>query len=242
MSKARFIKTAMLPKDYPLICNAKGKILLEIAVAGRSNVGKSSLLNHLFMTKHLVKTSSTPGKTQALNFFVYEDRLVFADLPGYGYAEVPHSIRKQWGPMVQAYLEKRETLKLVLFLIDIRRIPNEDDLQFIDWIIHRQKGMILVLTKVDKVNRIERKANTAKILEALGAGNVHYVYYSTTKNQGRRELLAMISDAFAGESSHHRSPKGENLSIENSPEEEEDFSMEHSPEGEELSNENSQNH
>lgn len=200
MSKARFIKTALLPKDYPIIKNVKGQILTEVAVAGRSNVGKSSLLNHLFQTKHLVKTSSTPGKTQALNFFVYEDRLAFADLPGYGYAQVSQSVRKQWGPMVQTYLEKRETLQLVLFLIDIRRVPNQDDLQLFDWIIHNQKGMILVITKVDKVNRNERKLNTTKILDALGASNIHYVYYSTTKNQGRRELLAMIADACSEES------------------------------------------
>ena len=160
MSKAKFVKTAILPKDYPVIRNIRGKILPEIAVAGRSNVGKSSLLNHLFHSRHLVKTSSTPGKTQALNFFIFEDEIAFADLPGYGYAQVPHGVKKQWGPMVQAYLEKRETLKLILFLMDIRRIPNEDDLQFLDWVVHCQKSMIMVLTKVDKVKAKERKANT----------------------------------------------------------------------------------
>lgn len=198
--KAKFIKTAILPKDYPLIRNSNGQILPEVAVAGRSNVGKSSLLNHLFLSKHLVKTSSVPGKTQALNFFTFEDQIAFADLPGYGYAQVPQSVKKEWGPMVQNYLEKRETLKLILFLMDIRRIPNQDDLQFLDWVVHCEKSMILVLTKVDKVKREERKANTAKILEALGAGNIHYVNYSTTKNQGRRELLAMIHDALIEES------------------------------------------
>lgn len=201
MSKAKFIKTAILPKDYPLIRNAKGQVLAEVAVAGRSNVGKSSLLNHLFHTKHLVKTSSTPGKTQALNFFVFEDQLAFADLPGYGYAQVSQSVKKQWGPMVQTYLEKRETLKLVLFLMDIRRIPNAADFQLLDWIVHHQKAMILVLTKVDKVNLNERKLNTGKILDALGASNIHYVYYSVTKNKGRRELLAMIGDALKNETS-----------------------------------------
>ncbi len=200
MSKARFIKTALLPKDYPIIRNEKWQILPEVAVAGRSNVGKSSLLNHLFHTKNLVKTSSTPGKTQAVNFFVFEDFLAFADLPGYGYAQVSQSVKKQWGPMIQAYLEKRDTLKLILFLMDIRRIPNEDDLQFLDWVVHHQKAMILVLTKVDKVTRNERNLNTNKIIEALGAGNIHYVYYSATKNIGRRELLAMIQEAVAEES------------------------------------------
>jgi GTP-binding protein len=200
MSKARFVKTAILPKDYPAMRDAKGRALPEVAVAGRSNVGKSSLLNHLFHTKQLVKTSSTPGKTQALNFFNFEDRISFADLPGYGYAQVPLNVKKQWGPMVQSYLEHRETLKVILFLLDIRRIPNQDDQQFLDWVVHCQKSMILVLTKVDKVNRNERKLNTAKILEAFGASNLHYVYYSTVKHQGRRELLAMIDDALREES------------------------------------------
>ena len=133
-----------------------------------------------------------------------EDHIAFADLPGYGYAQVSQSVKKSWGPMVQAYLEKREPLQLVLFLIDIRRIPNEDDLQFFDWIVHSQKAMILVLTKVDKVKRNERKANTIKILEALAASNIHYIYYSATKNQGRRELFAMIADALAVEKEGHK--------------------------------------
>ena len=200
MSKAKFIKTAILPKDYPLIRDERGRVLSEVAVAGRSNVGKSSLLNDLFHSKFLVKTSSTPGKTQALNFFNFEDRIAFADLPGYGYAQVPQNVKKQWGPMVQAYLEKRETLKVILFLMDIRRIPNEDDLQFLDWVVSSEKAMILVLTKVDKVKINERKANTLKILEALRASNIHYVYYSATKNKGRKELLAMINDALSEES------------------------------------------
>jgi GTP-binding protein len=201
MSKAKFIKTAVLPKDYPMICNTKGQVLPEIAVAGRSNVGKSTLLNQLFLTKQLVKTSSTPGKTQALNFFIFEDRLAFVDLPGYGFAQVPQKIKKHWGPMIQSYLENREQLKLILFLMDIRRIPNQDDFQLLDWIVHYQKAMILVLTKTDKVNRNELKMNTMKILESLGASNVHYVHYSAMKNQTRWKLLAMIQEAVAEEES-----------------------------------------
>lgn len=199
MSRAKFIKTAIFPKDYPVIRNEKGIVLPEIAVAGRSNVGKSTLLNDLFHSNHLVKTSSTPGKTQALNFFDYEGRLAFADLPGYGYAKVSQNVKKQWGPMVQAYLEKRDTLKLILFLIDIRRTPNADDLQFLDWVVHHEKSMILVMTKVDKVNRNERKINTAKILDAFGASNLHYIHYSATKNEGRKELFRMIDDALKEE-------------------------------------------
>ena len=110
--KARFIKTAIWPKDYPTLKDDGGRLLPEIAVAGRSNVGKSSLLNHLFGSKGLVKTSSTPGKTQAINFFVVDEQLTFVDLPGYGYAEVPPSVRKQWGPMVEKYLKERQEIKL----------------------------------------------------------------------------------------------------------------------------------
>ncbi len=199
IGQAKFIKTALWAKDYPIIRDLKGHILPEIAVVGRSNVGKSSLLNHLFHTKHLVKTSCTPGKTQALNFFTLEDRWAFADLPGYGYAEVPLKVKKQWGPMVRSYLEKRETLKLILFLIDIRRRPNQEDLQLLDWILYHQKAMILILTKVDKVNRNERQENTKEIVETLGVEPIQWVHYSVTKNQGRRELIAMIKEALAEE-------------------------------------------
>lgn len=198
--KAQFIKTAMFSKDYPVIRNQSGEVLPEVAVVGRSNVGKSTLLNHLFHSKNLVKTSSTPGKTQALNFFTLNDAIAFADLPGYGYAEVPPSVKKQWGPIVQTYLEKRDTLKLILFLLDIRRQPNEEDFQFIEWALHSQKALILVLTKVDKVNQTEKKQNTKRILEAFNLDNLHYVLYSAPKNIGSRELMHHIQAAIKDES------------------------------------------
>lgn len=174
-----------------------GDILQEIAVAGRSNVGKSSLLNHLFQHKDLVKTSAVPGKTQLINFFSLDDVMGFVDLPGYGYAKVPQETRKKWGPMIQEYLEKREQLKLILFLFDIRRLPNDEDRMFIEWVAKKELGMILVLTKVDKVTLNQRNTNTKKILEAFDCENLHYTYYSTLKNVGRKELIAMIVDAFS---------------------------------------------
>lgn len=195
--KAKFIKTAIEPKDYPKLKTLSGEDMPEIAVAGRSNVGKSSLLNHLFQQKGLVKTSSTPGKTQALNFFTVDDALAFVDLPGYGFAHVPINIRKQWGPMVQTYLDKRPTLKLVLFLVDIRRTPNEEDLQLLDWICHKELAAILILTKTDKVNQRDKAANTAKILEAFGAENLHFVQYSVIKNTGRNQLIGMLKEALS---------------------------------------------
>ena len=195
----RFIKTALEPKDYPVLKNDTGKLLHEIAVAGRSNVGKSSLLNHLFQTQGLVRTSSTPGKTQALNFFISNEELVFVDLPGYGYAKVPISVRKQWGPMVQTYLEKRKQLKLMLFLFDIRRLPNDEDRELLAWASFYEIGIILVLTKMDKVKSSLRDAGVKKILQAFGVENLQFVKYSVTKNIGRNILIAMIQDALEGE-------------------------------------------
>lgn len=196
---AKFIKTAMKPADYPTLVDEKGARMREIAVAGRSNVGKSTLLNHLFQRKNLVKTSSKPGKTQALNYFTVDERLALVDLPGYGYASVSLSIRKSWGPMVQRYLEKSEPLELVLLLFDIRRLPNGDDMQMMEWLIAAEKAVLLVITKIDKVNKSERKKRTEKIIETFGVANLHHVHYSATKNIGRKELIAMINDAMREE-------------------------------------------
>lgn len=196
---ARFITSATKAAAYPTTKLPSGLEMDEIAVAGRSNVGKSSLLNHLFQSRDLVKTSSVPGKTQLINFFSLNDELSFVDLPGYGYAKVPMQVRKKWGPMIQEYLEKRTQLKLILFLFDIRRIPNDEDRELLDWIATAGKAVILVLTKVDKVTKNEKAANTRKIIEAFNCENLHYTSYSTTKNVGRKELIAMLIDALADE-------------------------------------------
>ncbi|MCE5318852.1 MAG: ribosome biogenesis GTP-binding protein YihA/YsxC [Parachlamydia sp.] len=190
---AKFIKTAVQPRDYPTLRKDSGDLLPEIAVAGRSNVGKSSLINHLLQVKGLAKTSSTPGKTQAINFFTTEDALVIVDLPGYGFAQVPLEVRKRWGPMVQSYLENRETLKALLLLFDIRRLPNEEDLKLLEWANYNSKPIILVLTKVDKVKRNEQQLQTKKILEAFQA-DLPYVHYSSTKNIGRLALIHKVKE------------------------------------------------
>lgn len=197
--RAKFIKTALLAKDYPVLRNPAGDLMPEIAVAGRSNVGKSSLLNHLFNSKHLVKTSSTPGKTQAINFFTVDDELAFVDLPGYGYANVPLHVKKQWGPMMKSYFENRTTVDIILLLLDIRRIPNEEDKQFVEWASFHEKALIVVITKVDKVNQKERKIFAERILAGLNAANIHHVQYSVPKNRGRKELISMILDALVTE-------------------------------------------
>ena len=130
ITSAEFVTSATKPSQYP----PEG--LPEIAFAGRSNVGKSSLINVLVNRKRLVKTSSTPGRTQLVNFFDINDSINFVDLPGYGYAKVPASVRKKWGPMIETYLSGRNTLKGVVVIMDIRRTPREEEQNLIDWLGH----------------------------------------------------------------------------------------------------------
>lgn len=191
--------TSAIKSPFPVVKNAKREVLPEVAVAGRSNVGKSTLLNDLFASKNLVKTSSIPGKTQLINFFTINDKLSFVDLPGYGFAKVPLEVRKEWGPMIQGYLNDRESLKLILFLFDIRREPVEEDLRLMEWIASAEKGVILVLTKVDKLTENEKRAQTKKILDSFGVENLHYIHYSAPKHVGRDVLIHMLNEALAEE-------------------------------------------
>lgn len=192
--EAKFVKSATSKENLPVLKTPQGKLMAEIAVIGRSNVGKSSLLNHLFQAKHLAKVSSRPGKTQLLNFFTVGDRLAFVDLPGYGYAEVPMQIRKDWVPMIEGYLRDRPSLQVILFLFDIRRNPNEEDIALVEWMMYHQKKVLLVLTKVDKVTQGARATQVKKILNDLHLEGVSHVLYSSTKNLGRNELIARISE------------------------------------------------
>ncbi len=144
---AEFVLSAKEPAHYP------PALLPEIAFAGRSNVGKSSLINTLVKRKGLARTSNTPGRTQEINFFTVNDRFAFIDLPGYGYAKVPEKIRSHWGPMIEAYLSERETLRLVVLILDIRRDPSPEDRQLIGWLLYYRLPFLIVLTKIDKVSR-----------------------------------------------------------------------------------------
>lgn len=180
--RAKFVTSAVDPEQFPK------STLPEIAVAGRSNVGKSSLLNHLFRQKNLVKTSSKPGKTQTINFFVVPNAFSFVDLPGYGYAKVPFAVRAEWGPMIQKYFEVRQTLMHLLLLFDCRRIPSEEDLALAAWAAHVNLPYTLILTKIDKLNQKEKRAQKEKILEKFGQGAVKIIDYSILKGTGRGEL------------------------------------------------------
>ena len=158
---AEFVLSATKPVHYP------PALLPEVAFAGRSNVGKSSLINTLVKRKGLARTSNTPGRTQEINFFTVNDRFAFIDLPGYGYAKVPEKIRSHWGPMIETYLSQRETLRLVVLILDIRRDPSEEDRQLIGWLQYYRLPFLIVLTKIDKVSRGQRAERQRRITEAL---------------------------------------------------------------------------
>jgi GTP-binding protein len=190
---ASFIKTVVKLEDIPFLQDRP-----EIAVVGRSNVGKSTLLNHFLGVKNLAKTSSTPGKTRALNFFKVDEKIIFVDMPGYGYAAVSKQEAQQWSRLVEGYLKQRESLKLLLFLVDIRRIPGDEDLKMLEWIQFHKVPALLVLTKVDKVSQSERSLQTERITDRIKG--LPYVHYSATKNQGRKELSALIKNYLKGNS------------------------------------------
>lgn len=186
-----FIKSAFKPEDFPHFRESHGQSLPEIAVVGRSNVGKSSLLNHLFQ-KDLVKTSSTPGKTQAINFFTLNRQLVFVDLPGYGYAKVPTSMKQLWGSMIEGYLDQRVELRLILMLLDIRHTPTKDDFQFIEWLHARNLPSIIILTKTDKLNRSEKEQKIRAMHTLLPSDSFPVIPYSVHEVDGRKQLIQQI--------------------------------------------------
>jgi len=168
-----------------------GDRLPQIAVAGRSNVGKSSLLNRIVGKKRLAKVSSTPGRTRSLNFFRINNRFHLVDLPGYGYAKVSKSIREQWGRLIEEYLISGEQLIGLVLLLDCRRDPTPEDSELIDWLAERQLPVLIAMTKVDKLNR-SRMMQKEKSLEAeLGAP---VVGFSAVTGQGKKELLAAVME------------------------------------------------
>lgn len=189
---AEFVLSATKPAHYPPAA------LPEIAFAGRSNVGKSSLINTLVKRKGLARTSNTPGRTQEINFFTVNERFAFIDLPGYGYAKVPEKIRNNWGPMIETYLSERETLRLVVLILDIRRDPSPEDRQLIDWLLHYQLPVLIVLTKIDKVSRNQLVERKRRISEDLGLpSTVDTVSFSAKTGEGKDLLWREIRRAMA---------------------------------------------
>ncbi|HZV82284.1 MAG TPA: ribosome biogenesis GTP-binding protein YihA/YsxC [Geobacteraceae bacterium] len=173
-----FIKSATKPAHYP------ESDLPEIAFAGRSNVGKSSLINVLVNRKNLVRTSSTPGRTQLINFFDVNGTFTLVDLPGYGFAKVPLAVKKQWGPMMETYLSLRPNLCGVVLILDVRRTPGDEDLQMVSWLRTYGVTPILVVTKCDKVSKNERAKQLAQIAGVLGVEKSELCCFSALSREG----------------------------------------------------------
>ncbi len=171
----------------------------EIAFAGRSNVGKSSLMNRLLNRKKLVKTSGTPGKTRTLNFFTINNAFYLVDLPGYGYAKRSKTERAQWGQLIEGYVADREPLKGFVLLIDIRHAPTEDDLNMVEWLTNSGKRFILVGTKADKLSNNKLQSSLARTKRVLAWKGEHQILpFSAVTGRGKDELWQWIEETLHG--------------------------------------------
>ena len=167
---------------------------IEIAFAGRSNVGKSTLINKLFNRKNLARVSSVPGKTAPINFYKLEN-IFFADLPGYGYAKVSKSEKQRWSELIEGYLNSDRDFYLVFLLIDMRHAPSADDLQMIDYLIETERPFVIVLTKADKLKKSERISRMEKFAEEIPHfDEIHTVPFSSQTFEGVEELRKIIDD------------------------------------------------
>jgi GTP-binding protein len=185
---AEFITSAVRPEQYP-----QDK-LPEVAFAGRSNVGKSALINCLIQRKKLVRTSRTPGRTQLINFFKMNDCFRFVDLPGYGYAKVSQSLRESWGPMIETYLDSRQNLRGVVQIMDLRHPPSPDDISLWSWLKEKKIPAIPILTKADKLSRTKWNPLAQAAGRILGISPGDFIIFSAQTQQGRNELLCRVKE------------------------------------------------
>ncbi len=190
ITSAEFVKSATKPSEYP-----PGN-LPEIAIAGKSNVGKSSLINTLVNRKNLAKTSSQPGRTQTINFFRVNEKISVVDLPGYGYAKVPIRVREAWKPMVESYLNARERIRLVILILDARRGASEQDLDLLDWLGYHDIPSLIVLTKADKLSAAERSRQKKSLADMHILKGKPFCFFSALTGEGKEELWKEIQRAF----------------------------------------------
>ncbi|WP_145948589.1 ribosome biogenesis GTP-binding protein YihA/YsxC [Paenibacillus sp. Y412MC10] len=187
VTNAEFIISAVGPDQYPV------DALPEIALAGRSNVGKSSLINRMINRKNLARTSSTPGKTQHMNYYRINEALYFVDFPGYGYAKVSKTQRAAWGKMIEKYMLERQTLKLVLMVVDLRHPPTKDDVMMYDWLQHYDIPICVVATKADKIPKSRWQKHVKQMKESLLLRSHDlFVMFSSELGVGKEELWAVI--------------------------------------------------
>jgi GTP-binding protein len=186
---AEFIKSATKPSEYP-----RGNFP-EVAIAGKSNVGKSSLINTLVNRKNLAKTSSSPGRTQLINFFLVNGKFSLVDLPGYGYARVSLQVRKTWKPMVESYLQTRKEIRLVILILDARRGASADDLALLDWLDYHKIPSLIALTKADKLSQIERARQKKVLADVSLLSGKPMSFFSAVTGEGKDELWRRIQEA-----------------------------------------------
>ena len=186
------------------VCGITSKLpenkLPEIAFAGKSNVGKSSLINGLMNRKSLARTSSQPGKTQTINYYNINNEMYFVDLPGYGYATANVKVKAQWGKMIEDYLHQSKKIKAVFLLIDIRHAPSENDRIMYGWILDRGYKPIIIATKMDKVKRSQLSRQIQLIRDTLDVvDDTIVIPFSALSKQGRDEIYELLDDILAGE-------------------------------------------
>ncbi|MDQ0216460.1 GTP-binding protein [Oikeobacillus pervagus] len=187
VNNAEIVISAVKPEQYP------DDQLPEFALAGRSNVGKSSFINKMINRKSLARTSSKPGKTQTLNFYILEEALYFVDVPGYGYAKVSKKEREAWGKMIETYLTERKQLKAVLLIVDIRHEPTEDDILMYDFLKYYDIPCIVIATKVDKIPRGKWQKHLKRTKEILDFDpNDEIVLFSSETGEGKDQTWAII--------------------------------------------------
>lgn len=179
------------------VCGITSKLpenkLPEFAFAGKSNVGKSSLINGLMNRKALARTSSSPGKTQTINYYNINNEMYFVDLPGYGYATANEKVKAQWGKMIEDYLHQSKQIRAIFLLIDIRHAPSENDRIMYDWIMSRGYQPIIIATKLDKIKRSQVAKQTKLICDTLGvADDTIVIPYSSLNKQGREEIYDLL--------------------------------------------------
>ncbi len=191
------IKSAVFVTSLPRYGDFPGRGLPQIAVAGRSNVGKSSLINSLCRVRNLAKTSSTPGKTRLINVFLINNQFHLIDLPGYGYAKVSKKEQQSWGRMMEEYFSKAETLKTTLHLVDIRHAPSEGDRQMNAFLYGNGLPFIVCATKADKLSRAQRGKSMPVLARDLAVQPWEIVPYSSQTAEGRDKLLIRMEEALA---------------------------------------------
>lgn len=187
INKSEFVISAVSSTKYP------ESIDVEFAFVGRSNVGKSSLINSLTNRRGLAKTSKTPGKTQLINYFKINRELYFVDLPGYGFAKVPASVKQNWGAIIEEYLSS-ERKKLVFVLLDIRRIPSPDDKEMIGWLEHFKIDYRIIFTKTDKLSNNEKFNQLQALRKVINVDSEDVFFYSSLTKAGRDKVLEFIGD------------------------------------------------